>query len=319
MVGRGTNIQGLIEENFVHDSGGGEGIGSYFGTHVLIRGNTISESRYAIYFDGGHNLIAEQNKVLGGTYDSEGISCVGACTTAPYSGVAHFNECLADSQPGNARYITMRNNLIAGIQNGLSYDLTQYGVTGDCSHAPVVGSARIAGNTVINASAQQWFFSLITDSPTIGSEGIDWANNFYAGGSSTGNSNCSVATGLTRRYQFSRYSFSDSDCAGTGDVVSATTGITSAFSFGTADKDNIPSYTDFRPTTDSAAYNAGVSQASETWITAADWTWARSQSTWEPCGSSQLSSANWAKTLYADYCNATRTNVTMGALNAVPP
>lgn len=309
----------LIEHNYVHDTWG-EGIGNYRSQRSITRGNYVANTRrVGIYVAGQYKAIVEQNIVAGGQVDHGAGECnVSRCAYAttnwfPDGITVQLEESTQHSFVTNAgRLNLVRNNLIANMRGSgcLPYgsnpsNLTLFWISG-----------KSIGNTCVMPVDQKWFKLGTTDIGLVEStEKIEVAMNLFAGGSTV--TNCDVPSGyssvFTARYNGHTYAYSDSDCVGTGDVISTSTGL-GGFSFTSADKSNFPTYVDFIPSGGSFA-TSGLSMTS-TYLTLADYP-QKADFQWQPCGNSNLSDANWAKLLYADYCNNTRSaSPTMGALNA---
>lgn len=297
---------GLVENNYTHD-GYGEGIGPYAVTHVLIRGNVVSNTGRPHFYSSGHDIVIEQNTILGGLpQDEPGLGYPGRTRASVGTGIGLSVEPTTTAGGATAvdegRRMIARNNLIAGYNTAL-----WPGVSSNAATGAALG-AYMVGNTAIGASGKfgiQWGGDNSRVDPTLK---VNWIDNALA--TTTGQTGClisSVTANVVLNHNAWVGTPTDVDCRGTGDTYAtyANFGF-SGFDFAAADKNHIPSYVDFMLGSSASALNTGVSLTSN-FLVNGEWTWVLSQRVWKPSAQYPLpSEADFVKVMATDYLGATR-------------
>lgn len=317
LSGRGYPAFNLIENNYVHDDWG-EGIGCYFGSHCVVRGNRTAQHRSAgKYISDYRDVVVEQNIFAGGNVNNEGCGW-GRCAnntdgfSQATSGVELYRSL---ESVGNARQL-FRNNLISGSSYGISIS---NGNTQPATNNSVL-DGWFVGNTVIIEPNEVWLDYSFTTSGQVGPLGITVANNLFAGGNST--TNCTLFNGggagntiAPPDYNFLRYAFQPNCTGGTHNVISSNVGLVNSFDFSDTSASNFPDWDDFAISENSDAANAGIPLTTSV-LNPSDFQWFVDNFSWKPeCASSFVMASDWFKILATDYCNKTRSDTpSMGAI-----
>ncbi len=230
----------LVEGNELHHLEG-EGIGFHVNSaNGIIRGNKISNGRYAgIYLDGSPNVLIENNIILGN----------GGNNVAPMSGISVAVE--RGSQDYDSTGNIIRNNLLAGVRQCFSTFL----------HQPAVNKKRkigvkIIGNTCVGASdAVKMYQTAIHYTKFEVANNIFWdiKNGASACGSPT-------SSDISMHHNSWDTFPKNSNCNGTGDLYGNPVLKTSK-NFRSYDYSSNVTADDFTPTATSPVINRGALHA----------------------------------------------------------
>jgi parallel beta-helix repeat protein len=290
----------LIEGNKLSNSGG-EGIGALRSTHLIVRGNVISNNRRPlIYLDNSSNTVVEHNMLLGNGYmngvdESYGIGI--SIAVEPYK-----------QGMRNSVQNVVRNNLLANTKGCFNFSVFRESKNNACpagrcddpaSKGYKVG-ALIYGNTCLQDKGRYVSGSNLDVNDNV--DKLEIVDNVFSAKSGT---NCTLPALPPGKLKVDSNVFgtmpSDEACKGTNAKVGPT-GI--ALDFARVNAGSVPSPDSFRPSGSAGARREGDAVDRKV-IDGNEFPAAMREFSWSAC---RPSAEDWAKGLAYDFKCAARGN-----------